>query len=476
MVEESNGATHDNMDNNRNVVVIDDEDHEAMTDIKSSGLCLGPNSPLPHLLVSSGEGTTAAEIVGSVSPPQISLKDLIDNSLVVAAEKIYYVGYGLCLPHRVTVSETGLLEGKSQSFPTVESWLKSSAIGPTAIQNTTDLWTVAATIRTIASKTRPTTLSEIRDFYMKHKDELNMETQCQFSDIEFVLGKAPEVSDRGFQHTQMEVPVFNQPELLQPKSALQMQTTCARRNIVIVSTSIQYDKRDTVHSHLRMTTSKCGGKVVCTMSSEVTHIVTEVHPETQRVQKMTLKYACGVLAGCWILSYQWVIDSFKAGRWLDEARYEASGDPNAIGAPMKGRLHKERMISAAAKGLFSDHLFYFSIPENFHKVGEHLAELVKYGQGTVLTECPPAPGSITQLRDGTVTSQGGHTATVHVVTHASGAAGHANEVHAATGWAPVSHEWVLHCVSSHEVLDASRYITSTAFGGDDGSLQDSDTF
>jgi hypothetical protein len=60
-------------------------------------------------------------------------------------------------------------------------------------------------------------------------------------------------------------------------------------------------------------------------------------------QARTIKYLCGVVAGCWIVSLDWVAASVAAGMCVPEAAYELT-DPFAAGtavtphAPLRARL------------------------------------------------------------------------------------------------------------------------------------------
>lgn len=52
---------------------------------------------------------------------------------------------------------------------------------------------------------------------------------------------------------------------------------------------------------IRVLETKLGGKLMNEFSSEVTHVV--AIPDKSNRIKRTIKYMLGVLAGCWVVSY-----------------------------------------------------------------------------------------------------------------------------------------------------------------------------
>ncbi|KAH3766622.1 hypothetical protein Pelo_1514 [Pelomyxa schiedti] len=263
-------------------------------------------------------------------------------------------------------------------------------------------------------------------------------------------------------------PVNKKPKVaVESTSVVSSSKSGSRSNYVILPTSV----RGNLLVHLRMTVEKCGGRVVANMSSEVTHVVAIVNPSTTRVEEMSFKYACAVLAGCWIVSFDWVMHSFNAGKWLDETRYEVSGDPNALGAPKKGRRHKENILSGAPDvGLFTNHSFFFS-PRIDPMVCTRLAELVHIGKGEVLKETPSPPTNITELRESAATTG----KIIHVVGDKLCSMEDAKKLYLQTGRPPLSYDWVLQCVSEFRVVDTSRYIVDVVSGDDIAALEAQDS-
>ncbi|NXI91073.1 BRCA1 protein, partial [Psophia crepitans] len=73
---------------------------------------------------------------------------------------------------------------------------------------------------------------------------------------------------------------------------------------------------------------KFARKTQSTLSNHFTDGTTHVIMKTDKelVCERTLKYFLGIAGGKWVVSYQWVIQSFKEGRILDEENFEVRGD------------------------------------------------------------------------------------------------------------------------------------------------------
>eukprot|EP00124_Ichthyophonus_hoferi_P002501 Ihof_evm1s173 gene=Ihof_evmTU1s173 len=88
--------------------------------------------------------------------------------------------------------------------------------------------------------------------------------------------------------------------------------------------------------------NELGGEVITAAGwvDSTTHLVTGTceNVDLAIAEKRTMKYLLAIMAGIWVVSLQWIDDSIKAGRWLDEAKYEIAGDQLALGAPAKARL------------------------------------------------------------------------------------------------------------------------------------------
>merc|ERR1740121_2032227 len=63
-------------------------------------------------------------------------------------------------------------------------------------------------------------------------------------------------------------------------------------------------------------------------------------PPWRRAACRTIKYCEAILAGSWVLSPSWVLESSEAGRWLPEADFEIAGD--SAGCPSPPRPPERR--------------------------------------------------------------------------------------------------------------------------------------
>ncbi|RUS18404.1 hypothetical protein BC937DRAFT_88803 [Endogone sp. FLAS-F59071] len=121
------------------------------------------------------------------------------------------------------------------------------------------------------------------------------------------------------------------------------------------------------------------------MEDDVTHVITAV--DADGLCTRTLKYLYGVLAGKWIVKYEWIVDSIKAKRWLNERFYEVQGDQmyRLSGAPQRGR----EMASRNQGRLFEDLKFYFRGDFSSPTTSKlDLQRLVQFGGGKLLTRRP----------------------------------------------------------------------------------------
>ncbi|CAK0848506.1 unnamed protein product, partial [Prorocentrum cordatum] len=68
-------------------------------------------------------------------------------------------------------------------------------------------------------------------------------------------------------------------------------------------------------------------------------------PPWRRAACRTIKYCEAILAGSWVLSPGWVLESSEAGRWLPEADFEIAGDSAGSGGPARGRLCGPQLLA-----------------------------------------------------------------------------------------------------------------------------------
>ena len=85
----------------------------------------------------------------------------------------------------------------------------------------------------------------------------------------------------------------------------------------------------------------------------VTHVVC-CNTSEERLVKRTMKYMVGVMSGCWVVEWQWIVDSIAAGRWLSELDYEIKGDSIAGATYAARRAREERQTSAVEQLTLTD--------------------------------------------------------------------------------------------------------------------------
>ncbi|XP_039943412.1 breast cancer type 1 susceptibility protein isoform X1 [Hirundo rustica] len=117
-----------------------------------------------------------------------------------------------------------------------------------------------------------------------------------------------------------------------------------RKEMSIVASGLNHSEHLVVQKFVKKTQS--------TLSNHITEGTTHVIMKTDEelVCERTLKYFLGIAGGRWVVSYQWVIQSFKEGRILDEENFEVRGDV------INGRNHQgpKRARQALSEKIFKD--------------------------------------------------------------------------------------------------------------------------
>ncbi|NXP04454.1 BRCA1 protein, partial [Thinocorus orbignyianus] len=93
-----------------------------------------------------------------------------------------------------------------------------------------------------------------------------------------------------------------------------------RKEMAIVASGLNRSELLVVQKFARKTHSTLSNHI----TEETTHVIMKTDKEL--VCERTLKYFLGIAGRKWVVSYQWVIQSFKEGRILDEENFEVRGD------------------------------------------------------------------------------------------------------------------------------------------------------
>ncbi|XP_009080447.1 PREDICTED: breast cancer type 1 susceptibility protein [Acanthisitta chloris] len=117
-----------------------------------------------------------------------------------------------------------------------------------------------------------------------------------------------------------------------------------RKEMSIVASGLNHSEHLMVQKFVRKTQS--------TLSNHITEGTTHVIMKTDKelVCERTLKYFLGIAGGKWVVSYLWVIQSFKEGRILNEENFEVRGDV------INGRNHQgpKRARQSLTEKIFKD--------------------------------------------------------------------------------------------------------------------------
>ncbi|NXN65841.1 BRCA1 protein, partial [Himantopus himantopus] len=117
-----------------------------------------------------------------------------------------------------------------------------------------------------------------------------------------------------------------------------------RKEMSIVASGLNQSEHLVVQKFARKTHSTLSNHI----TEETTHVIMKTDKEL--VCERTLKYFLGIAGRKWVVGYQWVIQSFKEGRILDEENFEVRGDV------INGRNHQgpKRARQSLTEKIFKD--------------------------------------------------------------------------------------------------------------------------
>ncbi|XP_071584436.1 breast cancer type 1 susceptibility protein isoform X2 [Heliangelus exortis] len=117
-----------------------------------------------------------------------------------------------------------------------------------------------------------------------------------------------------------------------------------RKEMSIVASGLSPSERLMVQRFARKTRSTLSNHI----TEGTTHVI--IKTDEELVCERTLKYFLGIAGRKWVVSYQWVIQSLKEGRILDEEKFEVRGDV------INGRNHQgpKKSREAQTEKIFKD--------------------------------------------------------------------------------------------------------------------------
>ncbi|NXP56023.1 BRCA1 protein, partial [Heliornis fulica] len=211
----------------------------------------------------------------------------------------------------------------------------------------------------------------------------------------------------------------------------------SRKEMSLVASGLNQSEHLMVQKFARKTQS--------TLSNHITEGTTHVIMKTDKdfVCERTLKYFLGIAGGKWVVSYQWIIQSFKEGRILDEEDFEVRGDV------INGRNHQgpKRARQSLTHKLFKGFEICCFGPF-IDMTTEHLEWMVELCGASV----------VKQLHLFTHTTNS--TAVVVVQPDAQSENTDYQAIQQKNNVAIVTREWVLDSVSSYKCQEFDAYLVS----------------
>ncbi|NXT48029.1 BRCA1 protein, partial [Pluvianellus socialis] len=210
-----------------------------------------------------------------------------------------------------------------------------------------------------------------------------------------------------------------------------------RKEMSIVASGLNQSEHLMVQKFARKTHSTLSNHI----TEETTHVIMKTDKDL--VCERTLKYFLGIAGRKWVVSYQWIIQSFKEGRILDEENFEVRGDV------INGRNHQgpKRARQSLTEKIFKDFEICCYGPFT-DMTTEHLEWMVELCGASV----------VKQLHLFTHTTNS--TAVVVVQPDAWMENTDYRAIQQKNSVAMVTREWVLDSVACYECQEFSAYLVS----------------
>ncbi|XP_075033516.1 breast cancer type 1 susceptibility protein [Mixophyes fleayi] len=123
-------------------------------------------------------------------------------------------------------------------------------------------------------------------------------------------------------------PTFASPTRSIMTQSVKSPVVSSRRNFSIVASGLSQSELILVQKFARKTQSVFSSQ----MTVATTHVIMKT--DEHLVCERTLKYFLGIAGRKWVVSYEWIVQSFREGRILDEYDFEVKGDV------INGRNHR----------------------------------------------------------------------------------------------------------------------------------------
>jgi hypothetical protein len=168
----------------------------------------------------------------------------------------------------------------------------------------------------------------------------------------------------------------------------------ATKHVHLLTNSLDRKQTSTLKKAVKQLKGSIGTKT--TEIFMATHFVvgTTSNQASENIAKSrNRKQQEAMLHGKWIVSFQWIVDSMKAGKWIDEEPYEIHGDAKAAsiipGGPKRARLQCiKNKSSSIGRSIFTNVHFYVGKNTKLSPNHSEYLHLLRVGHGTVWTNAP----------------------------------------------------------------------------------------